>query len=40
MEQEKRVKLGVDVGALANELLQINRLTEQNYKTSIQGQQE
>lgn len=36
---EKRVKLGVDIGALSQDLAQINKLTEENYKISIQNQQ-
>lgn len=37
-DKEKRLKLGVDVGELANQLISINQLTEQNYRVSIQGQ--
>lgn len=40
MAEEKRVKLGVDLGELSNQLLQVNTLVEQNYKASIKGQQE
>lgn len=36
---EKRVKLGVDIGALNQDLSQINKLVEENYKISIQNQQ-
>lgn len=35
---EKRIKLGVDVGELANQLIQINNLTEKNYNLSVDGQ--
>lgn len=35
---EKRIKLGVDVGELANQLIQINSLTEKNYNLSVNGQ--
>lgn len=35
---EKRIKLGVDVGELANQLIQINNLAEKNYNLSIDGQ--
>lgn len=35
---EKRIKLGVDVRGLANQLVQINNLTEKNYNLSIDGQ--
>lgn len=40
MAEEKRVKLGVDVGALSNELLQVNKLVEDNYQKAIKGQNE
>ena len=40
MAEEKRVKLGVDIGALSQELLQVNRLVEENYQKSIKGQQD
>lgn len=35
---EKRIKLGVDVGELANQLIQINNLIEKNYNLSVDGQ--
>lgn len=35
---EKRIKLGVDVGELANQLIQINDLIEKNYNLSVDGQ--
>lgn len=38
MAEEKRVKLGVDIGSLSQELLQINNLIEENYRKSLQGQ--
>lgn len=37
-DNEKRIKLGVDIGELGNQLVQINNLTEQNYNLAIQGQ--
>lgn len=37
---EKRVKLGVDIGELSNQLLQIENITDSLYKKSIQGQLE
>lgn len=39
-DKEKRIKLGVDVGSLANEMIQINRLIEESYNASIRGQSE
>ena len=36
--EEKRVKLGVDVGELSNQLVSINNLIEQNYIKATQGQ--
>ena len=39
-DKEKRIKLGVDVGSLANEMIQINRLIEESYNASIKGQSE
>ena len=36
---EKRIKLGVDIGELGNQLLQINNLVEKNYSLAIQGQE-
>lgn len=39
-DKEKRIKLGVDVGDLANQLIQINRLTEESYSISVKGQRE
>ena len=38
MADEKRIKLGVDIGELGNQLLQINNLVEKNYSLAIQGQ--
>ena len=40
MAEEKRVKLGVDLGELSNQLLQVNTLVEQNYQAAVRGQQE
>ena len=40
MADEKRVKLGVDIGELSNQLVQINNVIEQNYKKALQGQSE
>lgn len=37
---EKRVKLGIDIGELSNQLVQINNTIEQNYQRAIQGQTE
>lgn len=39
-DQEKKIKLGVDVGELANQILQISKLTENNYNISIRKQEE
>lgn len=39
MADEKRIKLGVDIGELGNQLLQINNLVEKNYNLAIQGQE-
>lgn len=39
MADEKRIKLGVDIGELGNQLLQINNLVEKNYSLAIQGQE-
>lgn len=39
-DQEKKIKLGVDVGELANQILQISKLTENNYNISIKKQEE
>lgn len=36
--EEKRVKLGVDIGALSQELLQVNNLVEENYRKALKGQ--
>lgn len=38
MVDEKRVKLGVDIGELSNQLVQINTVIEQNYQKALQGQ--
>lgn len=40
MADEKRVKLGVDIGELSNQLVQINNVIEQNYQKALQGQSE
>ena len=40
MVDEKRVKLGVDIGELSNQLVQINNVIEQNYQKALQGQSE
>lgn len=37
---DKRVKLGIDIGELSNQLVQINNTIEQNYQRAIQGQTE
>ena len=37
---DKRVKLGVDIGELSNQLVQINNTIEQNYQRALQGQTE
>ena len=34
-----KIKLGVDIGELGNQLLQINNLVEKNYSLAIQGQE-
>ena len=40
MADEKRVKLGVDIGELSNQLVQINNIIEHNYQKALQGQSE
>ena len=37
---DKRVKLGIDIGELSNQLVQINNTIEQNYQRALQGQTE